>query len=134
VWVVRFLVLLLLAVAANACFWAVLPGYGVEAPPWLVICFNGAFLTPLFCLLPSMERTMHAYPSVDESCDRLHRAGWSIGEAAGSSAWIVSGINGENVIRAEGRSQAEARHRAALQAEAVGMLAPPSGSEDRDRF
>jgi hypothetical protein len=133
-WVVRVLVILLVAVTANACFWAVLPVYGVEAPPWLVICFNVAFLTPLFWLLPSMEKPMPAYPSVDESLDRLHRAGWSIGETAGSVAWIVSGMNGEHVIRAEGCSQAEARHRAALQAEAVGMLAPPKGSSDRGRF
>jgi hypothetical protein len=76
---------------------------------------------------------MPAYPRVDESVDRLHRAGWSIGEAAGSDAWIVTGTNGENMIRAEGRSQAEAWHKAALQAEAVGMLASPKGSTDRGR-
>jgi catechol 2,3-dioxygenase-like lactoylglutathione lyase family enzyme len=85
VWAVRVLVIPLVAVAANALFWLVLPVYGVEAPPWLVVCFNVAFLTPLFWLLPSMERPMHAYPSVDECRDRLHRAGWSIGEAAGST-------------------------------------------------
>jgi hypothetical protein len=58
------------------------------------------------------------YPSVDESFDRLHRAGWSIGEIAGVSCWVVSGQNGENVIVAEGQSQAEAWYRATLQAEA----------------
>jgi hypothetical protein len=68
---------------------------------------------------------MPDYPSVDESRDRLHRAGWSIGDAGGRTSWIVSGTNGENVIRAEGRSQAEAWYRATLQAEAVGMLAKP---------
>jgi hypothetical protein len=35
----------------------------------------------------------------------------------------VSGHNGENVIFAEGQSQAEAWYRATMQAEAVGMLA-----------
>jgi hypothetical protein len=27
------------------------------------------------------------FPSVDESRDRLHRAGWSVGEVAGIGAW-----------------------------------------------
>jgi hypothetical protein len=63
------------------------------------------------------------YPSVDESFARLHRAGWSIGEIGSASSWLVSGTNGENVIHAEGQSQAEAWYRAMLQAEAVGMLA-----------
>jgi hypothetical protein len=63
------------------------------------------------------------YPSVDESFARLHRAGWSIGDIAAAHRWIVSGTNGENVIHAEGESQAEAWYRATLQAEAVGMLA-----------
>lgn len=63
------------------------------------------------------------YPSVDESFDRLHRAGWSIGESADARVWLVIGGNGENQIRAEGRTQVEAWYRAAQQAEAVGMLA-----------
>jgi hypothetical protein len=65
-----------------------------------------------------------ALPSVNESFDRLHRAGWSIGESAGAIVWLVTGTNGENVICAEGSSQAEAWYRATLQAEVVGMLAP----------
>jgi hypothetical protein len=44
------------------------------------------------------------YPSPDESLDRLHRSGWSVGEVAFGSKWHVSGYNGENVIRARGRS------------------------------
>jgi hypothetical protein len=64
------------------------------------------------------------YPSVDESFDRLHRAGWSIGEIAGSALWVVTGTNGENVMKAELKTQAEAWYRATLRAEAVGMLAP----------
>jgi hypothetical protein len=66
---------------------------------------------------------MIIYPSVDESFARLHRAGWSIGETGGAAVWVVYGNNGENVIHAEGRTQAEAWYRATLQAEAVGMLA-----------
>jgi hypothetical protein len=44
-------------------------------------------------------RSPGTYPSVDESFDRLHRAGWSIGETAFGSdhslVWIVSGSNGD---------------------------------------
>jgi len=71
--------------------------------------------------------TPRHYPSVDESFGRLHRAGWSIGEIGSSGVWLVTGTNGENVIHAQGRSQAEAWYRATLQAEAVGMLAVLNG-------
>ena len=64
-----------------------------------------------------------SYSSVDESFDRLHQAGWSIGETGGAGYWLVTGTNGENVIRTQGRTQTEAWYRATLQAEAVGMLA-----------
>jgi hypothetical protein len=67
-----------------------------------------------------------SYPTVDESFDRLHRAGWSVGEYATALAWVVTGSNGENVLQAEGRTQAEARWRACQQARAVGMLAGPA--------
>ena len=39
----------------------------------------------------------------------------------------------ENLIKAEGKSQAEAWYRAALQAEAVGMLIRPKGSTGSGR-
>ena len=65
----------------------------------------------------------HSYPSVDGSRYRLRRAGWSVGETVGVAVWFVSGHNGENVIVAEGQSQAEPWDRATLQAEVVGMLA-----------
>jgi hypothetical protein len=66
---------------------------------------------------------MPDYPSSDESFARLRQAGWSVGEIRGCSGlWYVSGTNGENVIGAEGRCQAEAWYRAALQAKAAGML------------
>ena len=78
------------------------------------------------------------YPSVDESFDRLHRAGWSIGETAfgpdHSLVWIVSGSNGENRVKARGQSQAEAWYRAAQQTEAVGMLAPTRAGIHYTRF
>jgi hypothetical protein len=77
---------------------------------------------------------MMEHPGVDECRDRLHRAGWSIGEIAGVTCWVVSGHNGENVIVADGQSQAEAWYRATLQAEAVGMLARPKGNTSGDRW
>jgi hypothetical protein len=70
-----------------------------------------------------MGKAIMTYPSVDESFARLHSAGWSIGETGAASVWLVSGTNGENVIHAEGQTQAEAWYRATLQAEAVAMLA-----------
>jgi hypothetical protein len=80
---------------------------------------------------------MSTFPSVDECRDRLHRAGWSIGETAigpdHALVWLVTGTNGENRIHAEGRSQAEAWYRATLQAEAVGMLARPKAEGDQWR-
>jgi hypothetical protein len=65
---------------------------------------------------------MPDYPTSDESCARLRQAGCSIGEIRGADSWHVSGTNGENVIRAAGKSQAEAWYLATLQAEAAGML------------
>jgi hypothetical protein len=69
---------------------------------------------------------MPAYPGVDQSFARLRRSGWSVGEAAfgggGRLVWQAEGTNGENQIRAEGASQAEAWHNACRQAEALGML------------
>jgi hypothetical protein len=60
----------------------------------------------------------------DEALDPLHRAGWSVGEVRCGSTWLASEQNGENLIRADGRSQAEAWQQACHQAELVGMLAP----------
>jgi hypothetical protein len=53
-------------------------------------------------------------PTADAEClDRLHCAGWTIGDTAfrspdGRLVWLVSGRNGENQIRAEGATAAEA--------------------------
>jgi hypothetical protein len=56
----------------------------------------------------------------------LHAAGWSLGEFAASTAhgirFIVEGANGENVIRAEGDTLAEAFQKALGQARSLGML------------
>jgi hypothetical protein len=68
---------------------------------------------------------MPAYPPVDESLDRLRRAGWSVGDYGTATRWVVSGSNGENLICAEAAARAEAWWRACEQAAAVGMLAPP---------
>jgi hypothetical protein len=69
------------------------------------------------------------YPIVDESLDRLLRAGWSVGDAAfgpeHALVWCVSGSNGENRVDAMGRTRAEAYWRACIQAREVGMLAAP---------
>jgi hypothetical protein len=37
---------------------------------------------------------MSTYTGVDESRDRLHRAGWSVGEIATATRWLVIGGNG----------------------------------------
>jgi hypothetical protein len=71
------------------------------------------------------------YPTVDESLDRLHRAGWSIGDVATATRWVVTGQNGENLLQAEGTSRAEAYWRACVQARALGMLAPPREEQSR---
>jgi hypothetical protein len=63
---------------------------------------------------------------------QLHRAGWSIGDSAlatdgGGLVWVVSGSNGENLIRVEGPMCAVAWHRAAEQARALGRLGRLTG-------
>ena len=74
---------------------------------------------------------MPAYPPVDESLDRLHRAGWSVGDYGTATRWVVSGGNGENLLYAEGGTRAEAWHRACEQAAAAGKLAPWRGGDSR---
>jgi hypothetical protein len=70
-------------------------------------------------------------PALQEDAEmilRLKRAGWTIGDTvcygAGGRFWVVSGSNGENLIRAEGRTDVEAWREAVEQARAVGMLGP----------
>src|SRR5262245_25146838 len=62
---------------------------------------------------------VRASATVDECFDRLHRAGWSIGEVPTQSGWRVSGTNGENVLDVVGWTQAEAWRRACEAAWAV---------------
>jgi hypothetical protein len=69
-----------------------------------------------------------AFPPAEESLRRLHRSGWSCGEAAfigslGRTVWQVDGSNGENRIRVEGATPAEAWWWAVEAAAGVGMLA-----------
>ena len=54
----------------------------------------------------------------------LQRAGWSIDETSSTSGWLVSGTKGEDIIQVRGVTRDEAWRRAAMQAAAVGMLAP----------
>jgi hypothetical protein len=65
---------------------------------------------------------------VDESCEHLDCAGWSLGEICFGSTWQVDGSNGENRLLATGTSQAEAWYRATLQARELGLLAPAGES------
>ena len=63
----------------------------------------------------------------DASLASLHRAGWTIGDAAFGGigpglVWLVSGSNGENLIRAQGATRDEAWDRAVEQARSLGML------------
>jgi hypothetical protein len=51
------------------------------------------------------------YPTVDGSRDRLHRAGWSVGESATATRCLVCGSNGENQIKPEAPAQADACRR-----------------------
>jgi hypothetical protein len=76
---------------------------------------------------PTDELPPSDLPDVDAMFARLHRAAWSIGDTAfenegGCVVWLVSGHNGENLIRAEGSTKAAACRAACRQAEAVGML------------
>jgi len=62
-----------------------------------------------------------------DAIDQLHASGWSVGDTAfvgegGSLVWVVTGHNGENVIRAEGATYREAWAAAVEQARAIGML------------
>jgi hypothetical protein len=72
-------------------------------------------------------------PTTDVEClDRLRRAGWSIGDIASRTAdgrlvWTVWGHNGENWIRAEGETSAEAWLAAVEQARLMGMLRDETG-------
>ena len=72
--------------------------------------------------------------AVDECCDRLRRSGWSFGwcsvvRSGEGECFLVDGTNGENALRAEAATLAEALRLACGQARAVGMLAPAGERE-----
>jgi hypothetical protein len=76
---------------------------------------------------------MRCRTEVDEYCDRLRRSGWSFGWCSvagpgGAEHFLVDGHNGENALRAEAATLAEALRLACGQARAVGMLAPAAVS------
>jgi hypothetical protein len=80
------------------------------------------------------EALAEGIPSSDESFLRLHRFGWSIGDTAGSTpdglVWLVSGSNGENLVRAEGRTRDEAWRNAEIEALGLGMLGRDRGPRE----
>jgi hypothetical protein len=64
---------------------------------------------------------------IGECLDELRRAGWSVGDSAftgerGALSWVVTGSNGENLIRASGPTRAVAWLAACGQVRAMGML------------
>lgn len=65
---------------------------------------------------------------IDVAFRRLKAAGWTVGDVCHGSRWIVTGNNGENIIRASADSQADAWRIAFEQAEAVGMAGNRSKS------
>jgi hypothetical protein len=60
--------------------------------------------------------------------ERLRLAGWAVSDAfvktAEGPAWIVTGSDGANSVRAIGKTQTEAWLQALEQAEAAGITAP----------
>ena len=51
---------------------------------------------------------MCAAELVDNALERLHRAGWSLGEIRQGDRWVIDGVNGENRIQASEQTQADA--------------------------
>jgi len=67
---------------------------------------------------------MNRLPADDEAeqiYNRLHRAGWSIGEVKHGSQYLVTGTKSENRIHASGDFRVDAWRLALEQAKAVGM-------------
>jgi hypothetical protein len=78
--------------------------------------------------------------SVGERLDELRLAAWSVGDVAfsgdGGLVWVVTGPNGENLIRASGPTLTAAWLAAYGQARALGMLgrrAMPSDGRGKGR-
>jgi hypothetical protein len=76
---------------------------------------------------------MGAFPTVDESRDRLHRTGWSVGEIATTTRWLVMGSNGENQIKGhrrrnrDGSAQAKKKAPRGWSGGREGRVLQPSG-------
>jgi hypothetical protein len=73
------------------------------------------------------DEAVDDHNDIDQDPKQLHAAGWCVGDTAfvteaSTLIWLVSGRNGENVIRAEGLTQAAAWRAACDQARAAGML------------
>ena len=51
------------------------------------------------------EAAVNDPEDVDECTDRLHGAGWSIGEVLTNAGWRDICMNGENILRASGATQ-----------------------------
>ena len=65
--------------------------------------------------------------SIAETINRLHQAGWALGltgflEDDDSITWIVSGIKGEHMIRASGKTKTEAWQKLIKEARRLGLL------------
>jgi hypothetical protein len=55
---------------------------------------------------------MPTYPPAEESRDRLHRAGWSVGDVGtAGGGWLVSGTNVETALDPWGRAVCESHRR-----------------------
>ncbi len=75
----------------------------------------------------SFARTGVDTLTVQEAIELLGRSGWTVQDFAisgesGTVIWLVSGSNGENLIRVQGPTAVLAWQRAVEQAAAVGML------------
>jgi hypothetical protein len=81
----------------------------------------------LFSNLRKQGRGLAMLTTNIECLDAFHRAGWTINDTAihnavGRLVWIAWGRNGENWVRAEGATSAEAWLAAGEQARLLGML------------
>ena len=63
--------------------------------------------------------------STDSIFGRLKLAGWNVGETGWPGCWLVYGANGENLLKATGRTQTEAWQLPAKEAERLAQLHSP---------
>jgi hypothetical protein len=76
-------------------------------PPIMMRASAGSSMTATYRAPWGGDRRVDDGLHVDESMNQLHASGWCVGDtafvtAAGALDWLVSGRNGENVIRTEG--------------------------------